>query len=59
MNIDYAEKFINTDRKHLNFSDDVRIIERNSLRIMNPQMLAAFIGYLKFQHRNLGRIYFR
>jgi hypothetical protein len=59
MKIDYANKFINEDRQYLDWSDDVKIIGENFLRIEKPQLLAAFIGYLKFQNKSIGKIYFR
>lgn len=58
MKIDYANKFLNEDRKHLNL-DRIKILDKNFIRIESPQLLAAFIGYLKYQHRKIGRIYFR
>lgn len=59
MKIDYAKKFIEKDRKFLNWKNNIQYIEKNSVRIETPEMLAAFTGYLKFQHINIGDIYFR
>lgn len=59
MNIDYVRKFINEDRKHLDWKNDIKILGNKFIRIENPQLLAAFIGYLKFQNKSIGKIYFR
>lgn len=59
MKIDYVNKFVNLDRKHLNWGNDILIVDEDFIRIETPQILAAFIGYLKKQHKTIGKIYLR
>lgn len=59
MNTDYVNKFVNQDRKHLKWGNDILIMDKDFIRIENPQLLAAFIGYLKKQHKTIGKIYLR
>lgn len=59
MKINYVDKFINKDRKLLDWVTELKIIGENKLRIETPQELSAFVGYLKFQQKRKSKIYFR
>lgn len=58
MQKDFAQEYVRKDRKHLKLKG-VKIKGENFLRIENPQQLAGFIGYLKFKHGKIGKIFFR
>lgn len=59
MDTDYVNKFVNQDRKHLKWGNDILIKDKGIIKIGSPQLLAAFIGYLKKQHKTIGKIYLR
>ena len=64
--INYALKFLN-DREKLiknypNTWGKICIIPINGLSVLeipSPQLLAAFSGYLKYQYKDIGKVYFR
>jgi len=65
VNVNYANKFLE-DRKTLirDYPDWNQIIIDNSnkipiIELPNPQLLSGFAGYLKFQLKNKGKVFYR